>query len=414
MNALLDQPRMATDHASAAMPLTCRVERNWSALEPMQREWDDFVEKAKGEVYFSFDWCRIWWKHYGRGELHVQLFHEGDTLVGLLPLMIERIWVGPIRVRIARFIGSHSTIAVLHPPAQDRSAGEVFRQSITRLLEDERVDAICFSSLSGEFTTADQIRQACQSLGDRVVIARDRVTAPHTLFHLPETFDLYLASLSGNERGNFRRVDRRLAELGPIRLDSHRDPKTIDDAFDRFAELHREHWRDEGKLGHFGDWPKSMEFTRDLLHAFASKDRASIEVLTVNEQPCVMELAFEFGDTSYWRLPARRVDAELEKRGVGRISLIRFMGRCIERGIRRIEGGPGAYEYKTRLGAATYQISSLVITRPSMASRLKSKLLNAWAEAWHLGYYKIWFNRICKRIPALRGPLWKTWIRTRI
>ena len=44
--------------------------------------------------------------------------------------------------------------------------------------------------------------------------------------------------------------------------------------FDRFLELHAAHWAEQGKLGHFGDWPDSEAFNRDLIARMATTGRA--------------------------------------------------------------------------------------------------------------------------------------------
>ena len=395
--------------------LRCDVLTTFAANPVEPAAWDAFVASAGGEVYFSYDWCRIWWEHYGQGrQLRVFLFHVGPELVGIVPLVIERLRVGPLPIRLARLLGTDSTLAVLHPPVRPEHAVAIFRTVIDQALHEWNCDAVSFAKLSGEFTTPEDLRRACRAGGLATCVVRDRSVATHTVFHLPPSFDAYLGGLSKSERGNYRRDERRLAECGPITVQHYCAPDESDAAFDRFAALHAEQWRRVGKLGHFRDWPRSPEFTRDLLRAFAPCGRAEITEIAVGGATVAMELNLRLADTSYWRMPARSTDLEWEQRGIGRVALVRQIESLIAEGVRRIEAGSGHYPYKLRLGGVEYPLQSLLLAPNRWWPRLKARLLGAYADILHLAYYRIWFCRLAPRLPVPRRPLWKSWIRTRL
>jgi CelD/BcsL family acetyltransferase involved in cellulose biosynthesis len=388
---------------------------DFEAASHLRDAWDGLVEEVHGDIYFTYDWCRIWWRHYGQGrQLRVFLFHAGPELVGIVPLVIERLWVGPLPIRLARLLGMDSTLAVLHPPVRAEHAVAILRTVIERSFREFACDAVSFARLSGEFTTPEDLRRACGECGLGACIVTDRAISTHTVFHLPASFDEYLGGLSKSERGNYRRDERRLAECGPISARQVRAPDEIDAAFDRFAALHAEQWRQVGKLGHFRDWPRSLEFTRDLLRAFSLCGRGEIAEIAVGGVTVAMELNLRLGDTSYWRLPARSTDPEWEKRGIGRVALVRQIESLIAEGVRRIEAGSGHYLYKLRLGGVEYPLQSLLLARNHCWPRLKARVLGAYADVLNLAYYRIWFCRLAPRLPLPRRPLWKSWIRTRL
>lgn len=388
---------------------------DFGAAFHLRDAWDELVEAVRGDVYFTYDWCRIWWRHYGQGrELRIFLFHAGSELVGIVPLVIERLWVGPLPIRLARLLGTDSTLAVLHPPVRPEHAVAIFRTVIERSFGEFACDGVSFSKLSGEFTTSEDLRCACGPGGPDACILLDRAVATHTVFHLPASFDAYLGGLSKSERGNYRRDERRLAECGPIILRRYRAPDEIDAAFGRFAVMHEQQWRQVGKLGHFGDWPRSLEFTRDLLRDFSAGERAEIAEISVGGATVVMALRLRLGDSSYWRLPARSRDPEWEKCGIGRVALVRQIESSIAGGIKRIEAGSGHYAYKLRLGGVEYPLQSLLFAPNRWWPRLKARILGAYADILNLAYYRIWFCRLAPRLPLPRRPLWKSWIRTRL
>jgi len=412
MTTCATSPRsVATNEPS----LSWRIETSLEPLAAMRDEWDTFVGAAHGDIYFTYDWCRIYWQHYAHGrQLRVFLFYAGSELVGIVPIVVERLWVGPVPIRLARLLGSDWTPAVLNPPILPAHAAQVYRTVVEHALRDFECETVSFARLSGEFTAAADLRQACHELHMEAHLACDRPRTVHSILHLPPSFDAYLAGLSKNERKEYRQGERRLMEYGPVTLRCHRKPSEIDAAYRDFVALHAQQWRRLGKLGHFGDWPQSLEFTRDLLHALAVRGRAEVVAVSVGNVTVAMELTLRFGNTSYWRLPARKTEPHWETCGIGRVARIKQIEALIGEGVVRIELGQGHYPHKLSLGAVQYPLYSILVARNHWWPRLKTRLLAAYADLLNLLYYRIWFCRLAPRLPLPRRPLWKSWIRTRV
>lgn len=400
---------------ASGVNLTGRVESSLESLAAMRDQWDELVEATHGDIYFTYDWCRIYWRHYAHGrQLRILLFYDGRALVGIVPLVIERLWVGPLPIRLARLLGSDWTPAVLNPPVLRDYAVAVYRTVIEHSFRICGCDAISFARLSGEWSSADDIRRAAHEAGPQVHIVRDQSKTVHTILHLPATFDAYLAGLSKNERKHYRQGERCLREYGPVTLRCHRKPGEIDTAYGDFVAMHEQQWRPLGKLGHFGDWPQSLGFTRDLLRALAVLGRAEVAAVSVGDVTVAMEITLRCGNTSYWRLPARKTEPHWEKCGIGRVARIRQIEALTATSVARIELGQGRYPHKLRLGGVEYPLHSILVARNSWWPRLKTRLLAACADLLNLLYYRIWFCRLAPRLPLPRRPLWKSWIRTRV
>ena len=87
--------------------LDARVYEGFDELGGMQEEWDEFVESVGGEIFLTFDWCRIWWRHYGgKRVLRVFVFRCEGRLVGILPVFFEKIWLGPVFVDPIKLVGT--------------------------------------------------------------------------------------------------------------------------------------------------------------------------------------------------------------------------------------------------------------------------------------------------------------------
>jgi CelD/BcsL family acetyltransferase involved in cellulose biosynthesis len=380
-------------------------------LDRVRDEWDGLVERTGSDIYFTVDWLQAWWTHYGRGRAFEGLVvRNGGRMVGALPFCVQRLWAGPIPVRLARFVGADSTLAVFTPAITEGFAEVVIRAALDRLLGDVGCDAVCLSPLSGESPVAAAAERAAADLGTPV---RSESTGPHTVFKLPESFETYLGQLGKYERRDYRRALRQLNTRYEVTYRMVSDDDAIS-YLDRFVELHSAHWQAQGKLGHFGDWPASEDFTRDLISRMAGTGRARFYEIAGDGLALTIEHCFVLGDRCYSRLPARDPDPELRKLDLGRLSSAELFRMISEEGVTTVESGPGHYEYKLRLGGEEHALRRVVISRRSLRSRWRSALLLRWADVLHLVYYRGWFLKLRPRLGRPPRPLWRPWIRTRI
>jgi len=67
--------------------IVVEVYDNFEDLLDMQPSWDSFMEEMNAEIFLTYDWCRLWWKYYGKKrDLKVFVFKQNDNISGILPL----------------------------------------------------------------------------------------------------------------------------------------------------------------------------------------------------------------------------------------------------------------------------------------------------------------------------------------
>lgn len=377
-------------------------------------EWDDLIARLDGSLYMSFSWCRVWWDHYGRRrDLRLIAVREGDQLVGVLPFFIERLGIVIGRARVAKLVGSDSTLAIVDPPLQDGSASEALGLALTRLLRVDRCDLVHLGPGSGTAEQLEAIRRSVAQLAGQARIIRDRESGSRTVFELPEGFDAYLKGLSKNQRSNYRRNVNKLNGAFKFELDVVRDTPTLEREFDAFVEMHQAQWNSVNKLGHFGDWPGSREFTRDLLQDLARMDQVRLIRLLADDEVVSYYFCFRLNDTFYWRLPARLTGEQWDQFALGRVGLMKMMEVAAAEGVTAIEAGNGRYEYKDKLNAQTLPLHSLTVCRRGVAPSWRARVTLALGDLLHLVYYRVWYLRVAPRVGIPRKPLWRSWIRRR-
>jgi len=393
--------------------LSTEIYTSFDELASVRNEWDEFIERSGSDIYFTFDWLETWWKYYGRNRvLRCFLIRKAGQPVAALPFLIERLGLGPFSVRLAKFVGADFAITVFSPAIEPDHHTKVLRAVWEDLFTKQDCDAMSFSPLSGASPLVDAVRDFCAHDPD-YGLARDDSVSPHTIFRLPENFDCYLMALKSQPRSNYRRDIKRLSANYQLAHRVVAGPQAVG-KFDEFADMHNAQWATAGRLGHFGDWPKSNAFNRELVEKLAAKGQARFYELVCDGKTVSMEYCFVLGDRCYWRLPARNPAEELNKLGLGRVGLVKMVEALIDHGVRIIEAGPGHYGYKVKHLGEELLLRRLVITGLSVNSRVRVKSFLHMADLLNFIYYRIWFLKVAPRICKSQSPLWRSWIQTRL
>jgi len=233
-----------------------------------------------------------------------------------------------------------------------------------------------------------------------------------TSFELPGNFDQYLSKIGSRQRGHYRRSLKQFSTNHQVMTDTISEEGSLLREFDKFHSLHNTQWSSEGKLGHFGDWPKATAFNRDLIACFGKKGMVRFFRILADNQVASSQFCFLYGRTNYWRLPARACSPEWEKLSLGKMGLIQMIETSIAEGITTIEGGRGHYDYKVQLGGHECPLHTIMFIRRGLSATLRVRLFRASASFLHLVYYKFLFTRLAAIFPTLKRSLWPVWIRS--
>jgi CelD/BcsL family acetyltransferase involved in cellulose biosynthesis len=413
--AVLETAR-ASDERVRDEAMSVHVEQSFDACKSIAAMWDQLVLAVGGDIYMTYDWCRIWWKYYGTGrELAIYSFLDvTGELVGVFPICIERIRLGPIWLRVAKLVGSDSSLTLCQPAVQRAHAEIAFANVLRDLIGNRRCDAVAFGPLSDLYASLPMLRSACCAVSDLAVVARDSVVGAHVRFTLPRTFDDYLASLGKRQRGNYRRQLRQLEAGHVVRYETISASDGLPTAFRAMRTLHETQWGAVGKQGHFGDWPDSVSFNDQMIACMARSGRARCHHITADEALICSQYCYVFGTTNYWRLPARAVGEPWDTLGLGSIGLVKQIEQSIADGQDAIEAGIGRYDYKVQWGGEELPLRSLLVVARTRSSLVRAKWFMRAAALLDLLYYRILFKRVAPMLRLPRAPLWRCWIRSRI
>ncbi len=390
------------------------IHHNFDEVVYVQPEWDEFVERCGGDLFLTFDWCRIWWRHYGENRhLEIHLFRVGERLIGILPLFRETLRFGPMSARLIRLVGCDHSVTTCGFAIDSGWIREIVSSLVERITGGPAWDMIHLGPLPGYFIGSNAVARAFRAQRNIGFVSASTDDGPQIVFDLPESYDTYLAALTSRERNNIRSRKRKLEKTHSV-IESLATGEDIPIWFDSFVAQHQRQWQAQNQLGHFRDWPESTEFHRELAMKLGELDRLRLLCLDVDGNPVGYQYNYRFGSRVHWVLGSRDHASYWDQYSLGRYLHCATVERSIAEGATQIDAMKGMYDYKVQLGGKVVGLQSISVVRRSTASAIRVCGVRLLARALHLIYYRIWFNRVGSRFPSLRRPLWRRWIRSRI
>jgi CelD/BcsL family acetyltransferase involved in cellulose biosynthesis len=391
---------------------------NFEELESIQQEWDDFVELVGSEIFVTYDWCRVWWKYYGKNrDLRVFVFRSNSEIVGIIPLFFEKLWLGPILIRTAKIVGSDFTIPQFSLPIKLPFIAEVVRQFTTSISEYDW-DILHLGLIASIYKHYDDLKKACEESFGYSHLVLNKNKGVQTYFKLNDTWDKYLAVLNRKERTKIKRHYRLACKAAGDAtasvLANCATPDNFEEMFAGFVQMHQEHWQKLRKLGHFGDWYSAQEFHRELALSQLQKNRLRLIQITLGDWCLGYKYGFIFGDNYIDFLDVRSDCNELANVGLGRIIYSEMIKEAIQEKAKWIDSMQGKYKHKLEMGGELFPTRSLYIISKKPTIIVRAKLFRLFAYFLNLFYYRIWYSRIAPRLPLKRRGLWKIWIRTNV
>jgi CelD/BcsL family acetyltransferase involved in cellulose biosynthesis len=388
-----------------------RIYNSFESAEPLRERWDEFVERLDGEIFLTFDWLRVWWKHYHRGRsLMIHVFEVNGVMVGLLPLCREITGRGPFRVRFLRLVGLDYTPVTVSLMVETEHTRAVAVALLRGLDELEGWDMLLLGPLAGKCRRYLHFYQALASAGTDACPVRMEPAGEQTYFPVKADWPTQLALLSKQERKRFRRDYRKLEDAGlPLASELAAGAAAVSSAFAAFRQAHQTRWREVRQGGHFGDWPGATAFHGE---AAATQERLGrLRLLTVSAGDHLIgyKYAYRHGQGYYAYLDARSADAARLGIDVYRLTFSELARHAMREGVRWIDSMRGRYEHKLHLGGELYSCRRIIAVRNG--ARWRATALRWRATLRDLIYAKLWRFRLMPRLGLAPGPLPEKWIR---
>jgi CelD/BcsL family acetyltransferase involved in cellulose biosynthesis len=407
-NVPLQKEPTAAGHA-----LSLRIFGSFAEVEHLRGAWNELVLRSGADVYQTFDWCSIWWDHYGSGrKLHLLVFSQGTELVGVLPAFTEVLWLGLVRLHVSKLVGADYSLTLCNLPVLADHLSSIVLSATRYFLGQLKCDALLLGPISGPKANIESILATGTRDTVNVRSAVSLGTACNTYFSLPASFEDYFKGLEKKQRSNFKRMVEQCSKARRCAFDVVASPELGQVEFEDFRQQHERQWQADGKLGHFGDWPHSRSFNQALVRTLSRQGMVRFFRILADDQVVCSQYCFVHGHTNYWRLPARIRSPEWDRLSLGSVGLVKMIEASIAEGVRTIEGGRGHYAYKVHHGGTEWPLRTIQFVRVGATTAARVRLTRLFASVLDLTYYKVMFMRVAPRVRRLQGPLSHTWIRS--
>ena len=382
-----------------------------------QTDWHDLASETGADMWFTPNWIDPWVNNFAkRRKAFAGCAFHGGKLIGYLPFVIDNLHPFGVPVQIAQLAGPHPLFGVMRLPINSSQHDAALRKMVTELLDLHRCDGVSLAPISNAHFLAEQVSNNLKT-DNHLFVHPDTKPRGHTVIRLPDSFDDYLMMLSRNRRNKYRKTKRVLEEQHGVRTEISIGEKALPTLPD-FIKAHEAQWKSKGKLGHFSDWPGSHAFYEELCPNHTKAADARLFLQRAEDDEIVTGLfCFVAGKSCHALVPSRNDNWSHLKLDIGLHAQFERIESLISAGIEIIDSGAGEYDYKASLNGETVEMHRYLMSKPNSVGRFKMAALRHYSDFLNLAFYRIWFNKFA---PKLRkkgvnvGPLWRSWIRTRV
>jgi CelD/BcsL family acetyltransferase involved in cellulose biosynthesis len=294
-------------------------------FDPLHEDWTRLAV-AGGNVFGTWEWNELWWRHYGRDRaLRIAVLREEEEIAAIVPLF--RWSQRPLR--ILRLVG-HGHGDCLGPVCEDDS--ETAEEALRLALEADPHDVFIGDWVAGE-------RDWGRVLRGRVV----RRTG-YPILRLPASWDEFLSAQSTRFRKSARNQRNRLYRSHDVAY-RYADAVTLERDLDDAFRLHRARFGAHAQCNYCGEHER---FQRAFAARALERGWLRLLFLEVDGEPVCFEHGFSY-ESAHFAYQAGR-DPAWDRHSVGFVLDLEAIRRAVEAGVEefRFLGGEEDYKYRYR------------------------------------------------------------------
>ena len=317
-----------------------------AAADSAREEWEELASHVSASPYLTWGWLESWMRVYDpRRLLCLRLIDGNGELVGLG--LIEE-----CRLGVLRFAGAPITPlrGLLVTPEREREAW----RATTQWLRQRRDWSLLEGVAAG----------ACEAPGALL-------TPVHWFqLRLPATFEEFLAARAASRRREFRRRLRVAEREGAITLSAMGEKARA--GIEAFARLHTARAQTKGERHRVID----ARLVRMLVEV-AVRGAPELRVFVVEHEGATIGAAVQLDnrrETWAYNTGFDPAAAHLSPGLVVRLATVRD---SIDRGVERLDLGPGDFAYKRDFGGEPYTRLKVDVTSRSFAGRVMRERLRS-------------------------------------
>jgi CelD/BcsL family acetyltransferase involved in cellulose biosynthesis len=302
------------------------------SFDQLRQPWNDIYFRSQtGLLFSSPDWAEAWWRHFDEGStLFAGTIEEQGKVIGIAPLRMKE--------GVVHFIGSDNLFD-FQDFVIENGREEVFYGALLQYLSEIKPVTLDLAPLLPGSSAHRLLVPLARERGLDVTCTPDDVTVS---LDLPADLPSYLALLSGKQRHELLRKERRLNEEGDVRYRVKDRAEGAD--IKLFLEFFRESREDKNKFL----TPPVELFMRDIISSAETSGILRLGILELNAAPIAATLCFEYQGGMY--LYNSGYSPDYRWLSAGLLSKYYSIRDSIGKGKSRYDFLRGSEKYKFHLG----------------------------------------------------------------
>jgi CelD/BcsL family acetyltransferase involved in cellulose biosynthesis len=369
------QPSPATgmDKAGAlsATELGIEVVSDVAGIRALKSDYDYLYRVSGNDLPFALqEWHLTWCEHFlnQSGLIHDQplfcvLRLASGECVAIVPLIMTRRRLGPIRLATVSLIGSDPGLTEIRTPIIKPGYERLVVRAVhARLAQIPDWDWIQWNGVNGPLAEA---------LAGEIAPQWSKVSNDY-LLDLPATWQEFRAGMKRNARESMRHCYNSLKRDGhAFELVVARTPQEVRPALERFLELHamRASMPWGAKHPNLFSGHAQQEFLYSVGAALAARDVMRVFQLRIGTQIVAARIGFLVGDSVY--LYYSGFDPVWARYSVMTTTVIEAFKYAIAGGVKTINLSLTGEQSKLRWRPRLVEFRTAIVRRPLLSSRIK-------------------------------------------
>jgi CelD/BcsL family acetyltransferase involved in cellulose biosynthesis len=297
------------------------------SLEGIQPEWDLLAKRTGAPPFLRPGWIEAWWRAFGAGRLLALTASEDGAITGVLPIVRRRGRVGsPTNWHTPIFGGVY---------ANAETAGEI-AEGVAGLTAAH----VRLRFLDSRDPLVGAIRTTAQR-SNLPVLQRTIQSSPYV--PIEGTWEEFRARLSKNRLRSTARRERRLAELGEVRLVVEDGSERLDELLEEGFALEATGWKAAGGTAILSD-PRTRAFYHEVCRWAAAAGLLRLVFLRLDGRAIAFNLCLEDSLAHYALKPGH--SPEMARYGPGALLIYRMIERSFSLGLESHELLGASDEFK--------------------------------------------------------------------
>jgi len=340
----------------------------------LKERWDALLEESSdNNIFLTWEWLFIWWRHYGKGkQLRILLIKEQDKIIGILPLMQWQYKKGPFHVNVLENICAEECdySGVILTERIDESIA-VLLDYLSKITSDGKTFVrIWHVPIASSFLT---VLQKSYPLYAKSLALDERLSSYCIYITLPATWEGYFQNLGRKTRRNIRRLSNLLERDHKVEFKKYSGDDEIQNKLEILFHLHQQRWQGKDNGSKFLE-TRAREFYIDASEAFQEKGWLDLSFLDIGGKIVSIEWGFNY-DESYWSMTSS-FDCDYSRYSVGNIHAMHLVKAAICNGQLKYYMLKGTEEYKSHYTKTKASNILITLSHNSLKGKFRVRSLN--------------------------------------